>query len=155
MTAARSTSSTCTRTSPVEWQFVVLFSCSHCPIRVVDLCVCFKTYCSQAWDSLLILHDLIDGNGHVRRCEFLTRGFVSDPHGSWTLRGDSLVVHFNYQFDICGQHHNKTLPLHPTTLDRMPNDSFEGWDDKHCQITMEHARSLIKAGKYWQPTAPL
>ena len=125
------------------------------------LCICFQTHYGQAWNALLILHDIHHPmvNGHVRKCEFLTKGFASDEHGSWQLSpdGDSLVVKFNCKFDSSGAQSEKTLPLHPSKLDRMGNGAFEGYDDKHCEITMEHSKSLIKVqGKrFWAPTAPL
>ena len=108
---------------------------------------------------MLILHDIIKHNERIRKCEFLTNGHVSMEHGSWQLSPDgaSLEAMFNYQCGSSNAQSQQRWRLHPTILDRMEDGNFAGYDDKQCEITMEHRRSLLKTPerRFWDETAPL
>ena len=97
----------------------------------------------------------------VRRCEFMTRGHMTDPHGVWFLDDDEskLTVGFNYRHRAMG---DADLPIHRSVLQRidtrLPNGSLSVWsgvDDKAAQIHLVHIRSMAKAGRRWCPEEEL
>ena len=90
----------------------------------------------------------------------MTRGHVSDDHGSWSLSDRGiLTVHFNYLWRI-GRPALENMPLHPTLVYRGEEGqdgaaaTWVGEDDKGAQITMTWVRSRARTGKNWSP-APM
>ena len=88
-------------------------------------------------------------------CEFLTKGFMAEPHGKWSITdcGSELTVWFNYRF-ADGE---KTMPMHPSRLFRSEDEGWLGMDDKGCAIQMVHLRTIMKSGnwRYWKPSDQL
>ena len=91
----------------------------------------------------------------------MTRGNLSDDHGSWSLSDRGiLIVHFNYRWQV-GRHVLEGMPLHPTMVYREAREGLDGaavpWvgeDDKEAEITMTWVRSRVRTGAYWTP-APM
>ena len=104
-------------------------------------------------DAVLILHET---RGR-RLCEFMTRGFIAPPHGEWRCSEDgaTLIAKFNYRFNDDGSQDSADMPMHPTRVDRVDQDTWSGMDDKACIVDMVHCRSLIRSGKFRRPTSPL
>ena len=87
-------------------------------------------------------------------CEFLTKNFMAEPHGKWSVTdcGSELTVWFNYQHD--GE---KTMPMHPSKLFRSEAEGWHGFDHKGCAIQMVHVRTIMKSdnGRFWKPSDQL
>ena len=96
------------------------------------------------WNATLTLRE-----NHVtgaRQCCFMTKGHVSDDHGSWSYLEDRgiLSVHFNYRWH--GDQALQGMPLHPTIVYK-DDDNGRRWvgdDDKGYRIEMIWVRSMAR-----------